>query len=193
MTIDPAIPSILSAETFRGYVRTRYVLSIAERDWEVRVGRIDAAFDAALRAAGVFQWAFWTAWNPRSEIFSDEENGRRQTAAEAELRRAGVRFDRAVAAPDDCAWPAEPGVVEWNPRAEDALRRADRFGQRAILFGSRETPPVLLFCDFAAAAAALAELSAGNDAAGNDDAGRRDAADAAAAARATLAWHAAHG
>lgn len=185
MTIDPATSGILSAATFRGYVRTRYVLSLQGREWEVRVGRIELAFDAALRAAGIFQWAFWTARNPSSQILSEEENRRRQAAAEEELRRSGVPFDSAVGAPDDSDWPAEPGVVEWNRPADDVLRRADRFGQRAILFGSQGTPPVLLFCDFATVAATLAAFPGEDDAAGNDA--------AAAAARATRAWHAAHG
>src|SRR5689334_10913097 len=66
------------------YLHTAYIVE-TEPPIVLRIGERNAALHALLASRGVEEWAFVTAWNPRSQVLAPEENARRQQQLEAEL------------------------------------------------------------------------------------------------------------
>ncbi|MFT4046920.1 MAG: DUF3293 domain-containing protein [Solimonas sp.] len=129
----------------RAYERARYRLHLPDGDCESRIGAVDHAADARLRAAGCrSHWLFITACNPYSRRLPAADNAARTAALRRHLAKQGWRFVEAVASDAHGAWP-EPGFGVFD--ADDtALRRlAESFGQNAIVRATLGAAPQLVW------------------------------------------------
>lgn len=117
------------------YLRTDYVVESPRA--VIRVGATNRRLDAWLERAGHRNWAFITAWNPRSTPLRRAANEARQRRLVAELRKRGLSFRRGIGRPHARGWTAEPSLLVLGIPAREALALASRFDQHAILTGVR--------------------------------------------------------
>ncbi|EQA45761.1 PF11697 family protein [Leptospira broomii serovar Hurstbridge str. 5399] len=124
------------------YSETEYILY----DFPIIIGvnLINSDLDLLLTKKGVSSWAFLTAWNPGSRIFSSEENRRRNQSLKNKLSDytlldgAGKRGD----------WLEESFLV-LGLSSNAALELAEDYEQNAVLVGSvGQTSSLLLTTRF---------------------------------------------
>lgn len=124
------------------YLATTYE---AEGGIEIRVGQRCPALDEALRRRRAREWAYITAWNPRSVCLSPEVNRDAQARLEKELEARHIEFLPGASRPDDGS-PPEPSVLAFLPRAE-ATELGRAFCQNAIVVGERGGVAELLWLE----------------------------------------------
>lgn len=127
----------------QAYRRTTYGAGLSLR---LRVGEPHPFLDEMLSFRGLEEYAYVTAWNPRSEALDEEENATRQDALRRRLRERGWHFLEGVARADDGVWEEESLLVMGIPRAE-ALALGREWGQHAMLVGRRGGAPELAWLD----------------------------------------------
>lgn len=80
------------------------------------------------------RFAFVTAYNPRSQPLSGEENQKRHRELEREIQRLGLESAPGSGASPDGSW-FEEGFILFGVGLEPALELGRRFEQHAILWG----------------------------------------------------------
>jgi hypothetical protein len=113
---------------------------------DIRIGEKHPRIDALLALHTVKDWAYITAWNPRSQVMSTEQN----VAAQAQLidvvRARGFEFYEGDGIPDDPTWAAERSIWTAGISRQAAGELGTRFGQNAIVVGSIGGVAELLLC-----------------------------------------------
>ena len=133
-------------EQEQAYTGTAYQVEAPEAPFFFRIGEESPEIDALLRDLGAEEWAFITAYNPRSEQEPHETNRQRHARLLARLDGNGYTIFSSKGIDDDDTWPSERGAfIVGIPRREARLLGRD-FEQNAIVVGRRGAPPELLFC-----------------------------------------------
>jgi hypothetical protein len=127
------------------YCNTRFTLF--ELPFEIKVGQLCPALDELLQKHGVKDWAYITAWNPRSKSLSEKENEDRQEDLKAMLKDYRLLEGEGIGA--DTSWPPErSALVLGIPKAE-AANIGRKFEQNAIVVGRLgQTAELLELFDF---------------------------------------------
>jgi hypothetical protein len=66
---------MFSNDLLQAYLNATY--QVEELDIKIRIGQVDETLDRTLGESNVEEWAFITAYNPRSVVLSDDENSKR--------------------------------------------------------------------------------------------------------------------
>ena len=144
------------------YLRTTYRVTEVDPAIDIRIGEPCAALDALVEkhASGEAgghtstfhvhpspsrSWAFVTAWNPGSKKLDDAENRHRQVQLEAEVKEGGYVFYRGAGVPDEKNWQPEESILILGIERSDASDLGKKYGQAAIVVGTMNTQPELLF------------------------------------------------
>ena len=109
----------------------------------IRIGEHAAGIDQLAEAHGAQEWAYVTAWNPRSEARSREENDAAQERLRQTLRGEGGSFLEGMSEPDDGS-AGEASLLSFIDR-DRAAAIARAFGQNAIVVGERGKAAELLW------------------------------------------------
>jgi hypothetical protein len=124
----------------REYRATAYVVFARGPPVVLRVGARNRALDRLLHRNGCREWAFITAWNPRTRLLPRWRNERRQRALARLLPRALLGAGIA-----ETSW-AEESLLALGVAAGRARRLARQFGQNAIVAGRRGGTAQLIWC-----------------------------------------------
>lgn len=125
------------------YRATHYVVFASGAPIILRIGQRNRRFDRLLHRNHAREWAFMTAWNPRSSLLPTWRNAQRQ-------RRLARLFPRAIVGAgigEDPHWPAEESLCVLGISTPHARRVARLFGQFAIVAGTRGVAPGLIWCE----------------------------------------------
>ncbi len=127
-----------SEELAEAYRRTEF--RVSDRGWEfvLRHGEHCRALKECHAAFGVTCSAYITAWNPRSEPMSREENEAAQAQLEAKINAMGHPFLRGEGVDPTGSWPGEPSVLVLGISGNDAQRIGRAYGQNAIVVAGRD-------------------------------------------------------
>jgi hypothetical protein len=128
-------------ETF--YRQTDYVVDDGDAAFTIRLDRDNAELNNWLREHQVGSWAFLTAYNPRSEALSQEQNDARQSELITVLEEQNYRNYQGRGVGDD--WE-EPSLFICEITREAAINIGKRFEQNAILWGEMNKEPELIWC-----------------------------------------------
>lgn len=129
----------------RAYRATTYEV---ELPWETVPVRIDGRYpeiDAYVRTAASRTWTVITAFNPRSQPCTREENGRRLIELARRVHTGGRHVRNAEGVPDDDTWLPELSYFVTGLQRNEALALAAEFEQYAIVFGEIGGPAELLW------------------------------------------------
>lgn len=126
---------------FSDFARTTFRVCTGQGCIDIRVDRPagDAGaspLDSLLKAHGVDEYAFITAYNPDGLLQDDATNRRAQERLRALLDTIGYQYLPGVGEPDgSAAWPPEPSFMVLGMSRDAAERLGREFGQAAVVCG----------------------------------------------------------
>lgn len=127
------------------YAGARYCVQLDGSWREFRIGRADAALDAALRCAGCHQhWHYLTPFNPASIAICPLGDGGVLEHCAAQIRTRGWPHYPAYSENEDGDWH-EPGFVILDASPSEVEACARQLGQLAIVHGALGAAPMLIW------------------------------------------------
>ncbi len=137
----------MTLEFLEAYRQTTYVAATPRGELRIRIGEHHPKLDKLLAEHDAETWAYITAWNPKSEPLTEQENQARQEELEEELRDAGYAFFRGQGEADNGEWPPEDSVLVAGISREEAVRYGRSYRQNAIVYGRRGEAAELVSCE----------------------------------------------
>lgn len=138
--------SRMSARLDRAFRETTYRAFIpGAAAIDLVIGQASAALDALLTQHDADEWAFITAWNPRSTPLAPAENDARNAALRRAVESGGWRCFEGQGIPDRGGWTPEASFLVLGIPRGCAVDLARRFGQHAIVAGRRGGAAELLY------------------------------------------------
>lgn len=132
------------SELRAAYRATDYV--VFEPRIVIRIDRRSIRLDRLLALRGATEWAFVSAWNPRSVPTSAARNRRQQNRLLRQLRAARFEALPGSGRPRNAIWDPEPSFLVLGVKRSEAVRIARQYGQLAIVVGKLGEPAKLRFC-----------------------------------------------
>lgn len=129
------------------YERTEYRVFAPDGTLVIRVGQRVPRLDVLLGEIGVEQWAFLTAYNPRSQMLEPSHNQQRQRRLLTELEGTGLGVVPGEGAGLEPGWEPEPSVLVLGLDQDSAVEIARRYEQHAIVVGKRGERASLVWCE----------------------------------------------
>jgi hypothetical protein len=129
------------------YRATTYQVFLPPGMVALRIGSVDASFVRWLLDEAVTDWAILTACNPAGERFADAANAERQSALEVALLERGFEPYAGENLAESADWPVEATCLVPNISLPEALGFARQFKQNAIVHGSADGEPRLLWVE----------------------------------------------
>lgn len=83
---------------------------------------------------------FITAWNPRSELLSEEENAKRNAELERNLVQLNMKYHPAVWVDPFEKWPSEPSFCIYDATFNEVHSIAQNYQQGTFCYADRNTP-----------------------------------------------------
>ena len=137
----------LSEELLAAYLATTYTARLGELEVRIRVGSRCPRIDRELAERNLSCWAHLTACNPGSQPLSAAENRDRQQALRCAVHDGGWACYPGAGVPDASTWEPEESLLILGIQRQPAWQLARRFGQLAIVWGTRATAAELLLSE----------------------------------------------
>jgi hypothetical protein len=110
----------------------------------IRVGKLEPQLDRLLQEHRANTWCFITAHNPASKELPEEENRARQSDLEDEIRSRTLQFFPGEGQGETGNW-SEQSILIIDINRPDAEQLARKYGQNAIVYGSRGNAAELIW------------------------------------------------
>jgi len=136
-----------SQELLAAYRATTYRIFLPEITLELRLDQAHAGLQAWMRETENDCFAIVTAYNPASQEISATENAERQWQLASDLLEAGYVSHAGENIADDGSWPVEETCFVAGISAEDASLLGADYGQHAVIVGSGDGVPRLLWIE----------------------------------------------
>lgn len=121
------------------YLNTRYL--VKDMGIEIRIGYPEKSLDRLLKETETKAWAYITAWNPGSELLTEEENEKRHQELIKALQEYQCYEGQGVGIDTD--WPPEKSLLVLGIEENKAIELGKAFCQNAIVTGTLDTLPRL--------------------------------------------------
>ncbi|MEM9946551.1 MAG: DUF3293 domain-containing protein [Cyanobacteria bacterium P01_D01_bin.36] len=148
-TISKYQPEHLSNEQIASlraaYQETLYEVKIEFESVTIRVGNRDRTLNRLVQHHHKTTWAFITAHNPYSQQLSAAENTKNNLSLQQALHSLCLPTFEAVGRDPQGEWPPEDSFLVMGIERGDAIALGKQFHQNAILFGTLETVPQLIW------------------------------------------------
>lgn len=128
------------------YRATTYIAHLHTGNLNLRVGHASTALEQLMKDHQCDQWAFISAVNPDSKQLTEAANANRHRQLLEVIRQSKLCYFAGDGVPDIAGWPIEPSLMVLGIPLKQALEIASKFGQRAILAGTRSSLPALYYC-----------------------------------------------
>ena len=137
----------MSSNLWRAYETTVFGAVVDGEDIRIRPGQTHPSLDRALAARGLTNWAYITAWNPRTHQLSRHENDERNERLRSDVVGLGCEAFEGQGEPADPGWEPEGSLLVFGLPAREALAMGRHYGQNAIVIGETGAEARLLGCD----------------------------------------------
>jgi hypothetical protein len=134
-----------TSELDAAYRATTYRVFLPGGGCDLRVGIASETLRCWLETAGARSFAILTAYNPGSIPVAAADNARRQSQLACVLREQGYETYAGENLADDERWPAEESCFIPDIALASALAIAVGHGQNAIIYGTADGRPELLW------------------------------------------------
>lgn len=135
----PATSEPLS-DLLQAFLHTDYVVYPSATPLTVHIGECHPQLDSATDSR---DWAVLTACNPAASRVPDALNDRLQQQLLDAVETAGLEHVSACNRDPAASWPDEPGLMVLEPRPEQIIGLARRFGQAGVVTGQPGQPACL--------------------------------------------------
>lgn len=120
-------------DLIQAYLETEYRV-LSDPPITIRIGVKNRSLDDLLLEENTSSAAFITAWNPFSQLLSDQENACLQRSLFADLRALGLIVIEGVGIHPAGVWPGEPSYLILGMARDVAIELGRRYQQNAIVF-----------------------------------------------------------
>ncbi len=110
----------------------------------IQIGIPNPALDAFLIQHNSINWAFVTAWNPRSKQLSIQENNQRHEELIKLIKKVGYSCFFGKGIGKDASWTPEVSLLVLNIEIKAAIAIGQYFDQNAIVVGESGGLPTLI-------------------------------------------------
>ena len=128
------------------YRATHFVVEDPRWSGVILVGEPTPELDDFLRDQGGADWAYITAYNPRSELLSDDVNQARHNDLIQMLEVDEIPWLSGFGRTPDGSWPSDPSVLVCGIARATAVEIGRTFGQNAIVCGTLGGQAELVAC-----------------------------------------------
>jgi hypothetical protein len=135
--IDPDLLAIYQKSDYR-------VLGEGENDFVMHIGKPCPPLRSLMLRAVVSTACFVSAYNPRSEPCSDDENARAQTRLTQDVSQMGLSYLEGVGEDPDGECSGEPCLLVLGISHENTVMLGRKYGQNAVLWSEADGVPQLL-------------------------------------------------
>ncbi len=142
---NTGMKSAIAPDLLAIYKNSDYrVLEAGETVFVMHIDEPCAPLRNLLGRAGVVSSCFISAYNPRSEPRTDEENAQAQAQLVQDVRQMGLRYLEGVGEDPEGGCAGEPCLLVLGISRENAVMLGNRYGQNALLWSDAEGVPQLL-------------------------------------------------
>jgi hypothetical protein len=131
---------MIAPELMDAYNKTEY--RVSDPSFVIRIGETCAPLDELLNRHQLQEWAFITAYNPRSVILPDAENQAKHAVLKEALRSYLCLEGEGVG--EDPPWKPERSLLVLGIGSKEAADIGNAFDQNAIVVGALGSPARLL-------------------------------------------------
>ena len=131
-------------EAWRSYKKAQFCIDDGATRVCFHAGSRSRRVDALLERHRTRRWAFITAWNPASVLLDRTENDRRQQRLREDLE--GYRILPGEGIGEDSSWDPEESLMVLGISRGKAVALGSKYGQLAIVVGTRDSPAELISC-----------------------------------------------
>ena len=128
------------------YRATHFVVEDLRWSGVILVGESTPELDDFLRAQGLSDWAYITAYNPRSELLSDDVNQGRHDELIQKLDSDGIPWLSGFGRTPDGSWTSDTSVLVCGIDRAAAVEIGRIFDQNAIVCGTYRGDAELVAC-----------------------------------------------
>lgn len=143
-SLVPSSARPLTEKLKQAYAATTFTARLPGGELRLRVGGHHPELDALLEGRGLLEWAYITAHNPGSVPTDPVLNAQAHGRLMGEVARRGFECYEGSGIPDDPGWLPERSVLILGIPEKEALVTGARFGQLAIVVGTRGEPARLV-------------------------------------------------
>jgi Protein of unknown function (DUF3293) len=122
------------------YRKTRY--TIFNRPFVIEIGKHCQTLDEQLQKHAAVEWAYITAWNPYSNVLSQEENDSRHQLLMASVKDYPHWEGEGIGT--DSNWQPERSLLVLGISRKEAISIGKHFEQNAIVYGRIGEPAELI-------------------------------------------------
>ncbi len=135
--------SKINARTIAAYRAAHYTVHSPE-PFVIQVGELSERLASLLAIEGAKCAAFITAWNPYSEVTTQEANSAAQAALSSELDELGLTSIEGFGSDPEGLWPGEDSLLVLGLGLEEAREIGSKYGQNAIIWIGEDARPQLV-------------------------------------------------
>lgn len=128
------------------YAEAVYAVFTADKKIKFRAGENSQKVNALLDEYQAAAFAFLTAYNPFSKVLPDKENEARQKKLIKILKAENFKYLEGYGTNETESWKREKSLFIFNISKQKALKLAREFEQNAILYGEKDKPISLVWC-----------------------------------------------
>ena len=136
---------VKTTELEAAYRATTYRIFLPGGVCDLRPGAASETLRCWLETAGATRFAILTAHNPGSSLVDAEKNALRQAQLECDLLESGYEPYAGENVADSDAWSDEESCFVLDIPVAEALALGAKFGQNAIIYGSDDGVPELVW------------------------------------------------
>ena len=126
------------------YLNTDYHVDAPGAAFKLNVGCYSPELDQLHQKFGVSTSLYITAWNPFSELLTDEDNDAKQQALVSDITDLGLDImnGRGIAQSGD--WPPEESIIVLGCDESTAITLSQKYQQNAVVFSDENAIPRLI-------------------------------------------------
>ena len=126
------------------YLNTDYHVDAPGAAFKLNVGCYSPELDQLHQKLGVSTSLYITAWNPFSELLTDEDNDAKQQALVSDITDLGLDMmtGRGIAQSGD--WPPEESIIVLGCDESTAITLSQKYQQNAVVFSDENAIPRLI-------------------------------------------------
>ena len=128
------------------YLETTYCVFIDEQQYDIKISEpVPSSIKEIINQTKEKSAAILTAWNPKSQLMSLQQNKKRNIELKETLQKNNYSFLNALGQGDDMFWPAEESFFIAGLTKQEAEKLAVDYGQNAYVWLESEKPASLVF------------------------------------------------
>lgn len=127
------------------YLQTTYIVYTKNKEYSLHISEFNEEFMDFCSIKKITKWAIITAYNPYSELCSLNDNEDNNKKLKKIIEIKNFLFFDAEGVPEDDSWSSEKSFFVYNINKEQAIEIGNLFKQNAIVYGSANSTPELLF------------------------------------------------